>query len=58
MLITRSAGTRLVLLLLLAILASGCSIAGGIFKAGFWSGIIVVVLIVFGIVLFFNRARR
>ena len=32
--------------LLLAVVASGCSVIGGIFKAGFWTGIIVVVLIV------------
>ncbi len=34
------------LVLLLAVVASGCSVIGGIFKAGFWTGIIVVVLIV------------
>jgi hypothetical protein len=58
MLMTRSTVRRLFLLLLLAVATSGCTIIGGIFKAGFWSGIIVVVLIVVGIVFLVGKARR
>jgi hypothetical protein len=53
---TRSiAGTCLVLLL--AITASACSVAAGIFKAGFWTGIFIVVLLVVGLVFLATRAR-
>ena len=57
---TRSAVSRLlvVLLLLSATAASGCRLAAGIFKAGFWSGIIVVVLIVVGVLFLVRKARR
>lgn len=55
--ITRSTIFRLALLLVLAVVTSGCAIAGGIFKAGFWSGIIVVVLIVVGLVFIVGKAR-
>jgi hypothetical protein len=58
MLMTRSTVARLLLLLVLAVATSGCNIIGGIFKAGFWSGIIVVVLIVVGIVFLVGKARR
>jgi hypothetical protein len=37
---------RLLLLILLTVTAAGCAAIGGIFKAGFWAGIIVVVLVV------------
>lgn len=46
MLMSRSAVSRLLVLPLFATAASGCALASGIFKAGFWAGIIVVVLIV------------
>ena len=57
---TRSAVSRLlvVLLLLSATAASGCRLAAGIFKAGFWSGIIVVVLVVVGVLFLVRKARR
>ena len=43
--------TLLLLLVLLSTLLMGaCEIAGDIFKAGFWVGIVAVVLIVAGIV--------
>jgi uncharacterized membrane protein len=56
----RSAVPRILVLLLLlsAITASGCRIAAGIFKAGFWSGIIVVVLIVVGVLFLLRKVRR
>jgi hypothetical protein len=59
MVLTRSATSRLFLMLLLAacVSASGCAVAGGIFRAGLWAGIIMVVLVV-GIVMFIvTRAR-
>jgi hypothetical protein len=45
------------LVLLLAVVASGCSVIGGIFKAGFWTGIIVVVLIVAALLFLVAKAR-
>ena len=54
---TRSEVWRLLVLLLFATAASGCGLAAGIFKAGFWAGIIVVVLIVVGIVFLVGKAR-
>jgi hypothetical protein len=55
--ITRSVLSRLFLLILLAVVISGCSVVGGIFKAGFWSGIIVVVLIVAGLLWLVGKGR-
>ena len=49
MLMTRSAALQVFLVLFLALAVSGCNIAGGIFKAGFWSGIILVVLVAVGL---------
>jgi ABC-type multidrug transport system permease subunit len=57
MLMTRSAVSRLLVMLLFAIVASGCGLAAGIFMAGFWAGIIVVVLMVVGIVFLVGKAR-
>jgi hypothetical protein len=42
---------------LLAVAVSGCTVVGGIFKAGFWSGIIVVALIVIALVFVATKAR-
>ena len=39
------------LIVLIAILFSGCAIVGGIFKAGMWTGIIAVVVVV-GLLIF------
>jgi hypothetical protein len=38
-------------------LMSSCQIAGGIFKAGFWSAIILIVVIVFLIIYLVGKAR-
>ncbi len=57
MLTARSVVSRLLVLLLFATAASGCRLAAGIFKAGFWTGIVVVVFIVVGIVFLVGRAR-
>ena len=48
---------RLLLLLLLTLPVAACELAGGIFKAGFWTAIIVIVLIV-ALVGFVARGRR
>ncbi len=39
---------KVLLVLLLAIMISGCAVAGGIFKAGVWVGVILV-LVVLGV---------
>ena len=58
MLMSRSGVSRLFILLLLSVTVSGCDLIGGIFKAGFWTGIIIVVLVVAGIVFLVGKARR
>jgi hypothetical protein len=59
MLLTRSASSRLFLLVLLAacVSASGCEVIGGIFKAGVWAGIIMVVLVVAIVMFIVSKAR-
>jgi hypothetical protein len=54
---TRSLLARLLFLLTLAVTVSGCEIVGGIFKAGMWVGVIMVVLVVALIVWVMNKAR-
>jgi hypothetical protein len=49
--------SRILLVVLLAIVASGCGVIGGIFKAGFWTGIVVVALIVIALVFVATKAR-
>ncbi|HEU4939869.1 MAG TPA: hypothetical protein VFT39_25650 [Vicinamibacterales bacterium] len=46
-----------VLFVLLAVVVSGCSVVGGIFKAGFWTGIILVALIVAALLFLAAKAR-
>ena len=46
---------RVLLIVLLASVASGCSVVGGIFKAGFWVGIILAAVIVVGLVMLLRR---
>ena len=48
---------RLVLVVVLSVFAAGCSLAVGIFKAGFWVGIVLAVVLVVGVMLMF-RGRR
>lgn len=45
-------------LMMLAMSLSSCEIVGGIFKAGIWTGIIVVVLVIVLIFWLVNRGRR
>jgi hypothetical protein len=46
---------RLLLVVLLAVTAAGCSAIAGIFKAGFWVGLIVAVIIVVGVFALLKR---
>ncbi len=46
------------LLLLLMITFSGCEVIGGIFKAGLWVGVIIVVAIIAIVIWLFNRFRK
>ena len=48
---------RVLLLLLLTLPVAACGLVGGIFKAGFWTAVIVVVAIV-ALVGFVARGRR
>ncbi|MDQ3346967.1 MAG: hypothetical protein M3545_03275 [Acidobacteriota bacterium] len=60
MVLTRSASSRLLLLAVLlaaCVSASGCEIVGGIFKAGLWAGVIMVVLVVAIVMFIINKAR-
>lgn len=45
------------LFLLLSFTLSGCDVILGIFEAGFWIGIILVVLVA-GLIWYFTRGRR
>lgn len=40
---------RVLLIVLLAVITAGCSAVAGIFKAGFWVGIIIAAIVVVGI---------
>jgi hypothetical protein len=46
---------RLIAIVILAVIAGGCSLAAGIFKAGVWVGIIIAVIVVVGLVMLFGR---
>jgi hypothetical protein len=46
------------LLCMIAILLPGCSAIAGIFKAGMWSGIILVALVLLIIVFLFSRVSK
>jgi hypothetical protein len=45
---------QIALIVVLALLTAGCTVAAGIFKAGFWVGIILAVVLVGGIVMMFR----
>jgi hypothetical protein len=40
---------QILLIVVLATLTSGCAVAAGIFKAGFWTGLIIAIVIVVGL---------
>lgn len=50
-----SVAARLMLVVLIAVFAAGCEAIAGIFKAGFWVGIVVAVLVVVGLVALLRR---
>jgi hypothetical protein len=47
--------TRVLLVVLLAVTMAGCSAIAGIFKAGFWVGLIVAAVVVVGIFALLGR---
>jgi hypothetical protein len=40
---------QILLVVVLATLTSGCAVAAGIFRAGFWTGLIIAIVIVVGL---------
>jgi hypothetical protein len=48
---------RVLLIVVLAGLTSGCALAAGIFRAGFWVGMIVTLVLVVGLWMMFRRRR-
>jgi uncharacterized membrane protein len=46
---------RVLLVVLLTVTMAGCSAIAGIFKAGFWVGLVVAALVVVGIVALVGR---
>ena len=46
---------RILLVVLLAVFATGCAAVAGIFKAGFWVGIVIAVVVVVGVFALFGR---
>ncbi len=51
-------GILLACLLTIMLGTSGCAIAGGIFKAGMWVGILVVVLVVGLVIWLVGKAKK
>ena len=47
--LTTRAVPPLLLVLFLAFAVSGCELAGGIFKAGFWTAIVLVAIVAVGL---------
>ena len=47
--------TRVLLVFLLAVTMAGCAAIAGIFKAGFWAGLIIAALVVVGIFTLLGR---
>jgi hypothetical protein len=47
--------TRVLLVVLLAVTMTGCAAIAGIFKAGFWAGIILAVIVVVIVFALFGR---
>ena len=48
-------GARCLLVVLLTVTLAGCSAIAGIFKAGFWVGIVIAVIIVVGLFALLGR---
>jgi hypothetical protein len=54
----RTNASLAVLLLALTTTITSCQVAGGIFKAGMWMGVIIVVLVIVLVLWLLNRMRR
>lgn len=52
---TRSLVLRLYMLLVLAVVSSGCQVVEGIFKAGVWVGVLMVVVVLGLLFMLFGR---
>ena len=48
---------RIFFVVFLALVASGCSLVGGIFKAGFWTAIILVAILAVGLMFLVAKMR-
>jgi len=48
---------QILLIVVVAVLTSACSVAAGIFKAGFWSGLIIAVVIIVGLMILLRKGR-
>lgn len=46
---------QLALIVVLGVLTAGCTVAAGIFKAGFWVGIIIAVVLIVGIMMLLRK---
>jgi hypothetical protein len=46
---------RILFVLLLAVIVTGCTAIAGIFKAGFWVGVVIAVIVVVGLFALFGR---
>jgi len=55
--LTTRAVPQVLLVLFLALVVSGCNLAGGIFKAGFWAGIVLVALIAVGLMFLVTKMK-
>ena len=54
---TRNMLLRLELLVFLAMMSAGCQVVEGIFKAGMWVGILLVLVVVGILFMLFGRSR-
>jgi hypothetical protein len=55
--LTTRAVPQFLLVVFLTLIVSGCSLAGGIFKAGFWTGIILVAIVAVGLMFLVAKMR-
>ena len=46
---------QILLVVVLATLTAGCAVAAGIFKAGFWTGLIIAIVLVVALLMLFRR---
>jgi hypothetical protein len=54
---TRNMLLRLEILVVLAMASAGCQVVEGVFKAGMWVGILLVVLVAGALFMLFGRMR-